>query len=90
MPTMRECDDAAVRMARIFIDTDAALAEAGDIVQPLQSGAISADRIAGTLYSLCRGEAAGRQSRDQVTLFKSVGSALEDVAAAGLAMRNLA
>lgn len=84
VPTMRECDDAAVQRARVFIDTDAALAEAGDIVQPLQTGAIAAGHIAGTLYDLCRGSAVGRQTDAQITLFKSVGSALEDLAAAAL------
>ncbi len=86
MPTMRECDDNAVRQARVFIDTGAALAEAGDIVQPLNDGVIGADHVAGTLFSLCRGEVQGRESADQFTLFKSVGSALEDLAAAALVM----
>ena len=86
MPTMREADDDAVRIARVFIDTEAALAEAGDLVQPLAAGVIHAGHIAGTLFSLCRGEAQGRESADQVTLFKSVGSALEDLAAAALVM----
>ncbi len=89
MPTMCEADADAVRMARVFIDTDAALAEAGDIVQPLKAGIISADHVAGTLYSLCRGEAQGRESAHQITLFKSVGTALEDLAAAGLVMRGV-
>lgn len=84
LPTMRECDDAAIRQARVFIDTDAALAEAGDIVQPLQAGVIARDHIAGTLFSLCRGEAQGRRSDSEFTVFKSVGSALEDLAAAAL------
>ena len=84
MPTMREADDDAVRMARVFIDTDAALAEAGDIVQPLAAGVIGQDAIAGTLFSLCRGEAQGRRDATEITLFKSVGSAIEDLAAASL------
>jgi ornithine cyclodeaminase/alanine dehydrogenase-like protein (mu-crystallin family) len=84
MPSMRESDDDAVRMARVFIDTDAALAEAGDIVQPLADGVILPDAIRGTLFSLCRGEAQGRQDDAEITLFKSVGSAIEDLAAAAL------
>ena len=84
MPTMREADDDAVRNARVFIDTDAALAEAGDIIQPLQSGVIAKSDIAGTLYSLCRGEVQGRRDATEKTLFKSVGSAIEDLAAAAL------
>lgn len=84
MPTMREADDEAVRRARVFIDTDAALAEAGDIVQPIASGVIAATDIRGTLFSLCRGEARGRGDAQEITLFKSVGSAIEDLAAAAL------
>jgi ornithine cyclodeaminase len=84
MPTMREADDDAARLCRVFIDTDAALAEAGDITQPLASGVIGADAIQGTLFSLCRGEVAGRRSDSEKTLFKSVGSAIEDLAAAAL------
>ncbi len=84
MPTMRECDDDAVRRSRVFVDTDAALAEGGDIIQPLQAGVIARDAIAGTLFSLCRGEVPGRRDASEITLFKSVGSAIEDLAAATL------
>ncbi|HEX9769720.1 MAG TPA: ornithine cyclodeaminase family protein [Kiloniellales bacterium] len=85
-PDMRECDDAAVRRARVFVDTRAgALAEAGDIVQPIESGALDPADIAGDLFELTRGERAGRRYYDQITLFKSVGTALEDLAAAELA-----
>ena len=90
MPTMREADTDAVRMARVYIDTDAALAEAGDIVQPLADGSIARSHIAGTLYTLCRGEVPGRENDSQITLFKSVGTALEDLAAAGLVMAGIA
>ena len=84
-PAMRETDDAAVRRARVFIDTDAALAEAGDLIDPIAHGALRREDVAGSLYSLCRGETAGRRDAQEITLFKSVGSALEDLAAAGLA-----
>ncbi len=85
-PDMRECDDAAVRRARVFVDTRAgALAEAGDIVQPIESGALDPADIAGDLFELTRGERAGRRYYDQITLFKAVGTALEDLAAAELA-----
>jgi ornithine cyclodeaminase len=85
-PDMREVDDAAIaRCALIVVDTRAgALAEAGDLVQPLARGVITPDRIAGDLAELLRGDCAGRTQRDQVTLFKSVGTALEDLAAAQL------
>lgn len=85
-PDMRESDDAAIRRARIFVDTrDGALAEAGDIVQAIESGVLDPDDVAGDLFDLTRGERAGRRFYDQITLFKSVGTALEDLAAAELA-----
>jgi alanine dehydrogenase len=85
-PDMRECDDAAIRRARVFVDTrEGALAEAGDIVQPIESGALDPADVAGDLFDLTRGERAGRRFYDQITLFKSVGTALEDLAAAELA-----
>lgn len=82
-PAMRESDDEAIRRARVYVDTRAgATKEAGDIVQALQSGALDEDAIAGDLFDLTRAAAKGRQSRDEITLFKSVGAALEDLAAA--------
>ena len=85
-PRMRESDDEAVKRAKIFLDTrSGALKEAGDIVQPLAAGTIQESDIAGDLFDLCRGKIGGRASADQITLFKSVGTALEDLAAATLA-----
>ncbi|MEI2385418.1 ornithine cyclodeaminase family protein [Breoghania sp. JC706] len=82
-PDLRESDDAAVTKARLFVDTRAgALSEAGDLVQPIAAGVISAEDIAADLSELCRGEKAGRRFYDQVTLFKSTGTAIEDLAAA--------
>ncbi len=82
-PQMRESDDAAVRRARLYVDTrDGALKEAGDIVQPMQAGLIGRADIVGDLFDLCRGDAPGRRSAEEITLFKSVGTALEDLAAA--------
>ncbi len=85
-PDMREVDDAAIaRCARIVVDTRAgALAEAGDLVQALARGVITRDRITGDLAALLRGDCVGRVHRDEITLFKSVGTALEDLAAAQL------
>jgi ornithine cyclodeaminase/alanine dehydrogenase-like protein (mu-crystallin family) len=88
-PQMREADDAAVQRARVYIDTEAALQEAGDIVQPLRSSALSREAIAGDLFGLARGQCSGRQSPAEITLFKSVGTALEDLAAAELAVTRL-
>lgn len=86
---MREIDDAAIaRCAPIIVDTRAgALAEAGDLVQPLASGVIGLERISGDLAELLRGDCAGRTRPDQITLFKSVGTALEDLAAAQMVLR---
>lgn len=82
-PAMREADDAAVRRARLFVDTRAgALAEAGDLVQPLRAGLIASGDIAGDLFDLCRDTVPGRRDAAEITLFKSVGTALEDLAAA--------
>jgi alanine dehydrogenase len=84
-PDMREADDAALQRARIVVDTYAgALAEAGDLVQPLARGVITREHIVGELAQLLRGEVHGRVAPGDVTLFKSVGTALEDLAAAVL------
>jgi ornithine cyclodeaminase len=81
-PGMRESDDDAIRRARVYVDTRAgATKEAGDIVQPLASGVLKAEDIVADLYELARGEKPGRGSADEITLFKSVGAAIEDLAA---------
>ena len=77
-PAMREADAAAVARASVFVDTKAALAEAGELA------GYDATHLRGTLATLCRG-GAGRASAAEVTLFKSVGAAIEDLAAAVLA-----
>jgi ornithine cyclodeaminase len=80
---MRETDDDVVRRARIFADTRAgAFGEAGDILMPLRAGVITESAVLGDLYDLTRGTVAGRQSRDEITFFKSVGASIEDLAAA--------
>jgi ornithine cyclodeaminase len=82
-PAMREADDETIRRARVYVDTRAgASREAGDITQPLAAGVLATDAIVGDLADLCRGGAAGRGSADEITLFKSVGTALEDLVAA--------
>ena len=88
-PDMREADDDAIVRARVYIDTEAALREAGDIVAPLRSGVLARESIRGDLFSLCRGECPGRRAAAEITLFKSVGSALEDLAAAQLAVSQI-
>ncbi|WP_159710281.1 bifunctional Delta(1)-pyrroline-2-carboxylate/Delta(1)-piperideine-2-carboxylate reductase [Geminicoccus flavidas] len=80
---MRESDDALMAMAAVFVDTrEGALAEAGDLLQAIDAGAFSADSIRGELRELVIGTVPGRRSADEVTLFKSVGAALEDLVAA--------
>jgi ornithine cyclodeaminase/alanine dehydrogenase-like protein (mu-crystallin family) len=81
-PTMRESDDDAIRSARVYVDTRAgATKEAGDIVQPLASGVLKAEDIVADLHELARDQKRGRETADEITLFKSVGAALEDLAA---------
>lgn len=83
-PEMREADDNCFRGARLFIDTEEALAKSGDLLGPIARGVISAADVAGTLADLARGSAAGRTTAAERTVFKSVGTALEDLAAAML------
>lgn len=89
-PKMREADNDAVKRARVYVDTRAgATREAGDIAIPLRRGILTKKGIRGDLFELCRGKAKGRTADKQITLFKSVGSAIEDLAAAMLVWRNL-
>ena len=88
-PDQREIETALVKRARVFVDSrTGALAEAGDLVLPIREGAIDASHIAGELGQLAAGAVAGRQSPGEVTLFKSLGMAVEDVAAAHLAYQR--
>ena len=90
-PERRESDDEAVRRARVYVDTRAgATKEGGDVVQPLKSGVLRLEDIRGDLLELARGQAKGRASAEEITLFKSVGTALEDLAAAELAVERSA
>ena len=84
-PEMRETDDDAMRIADVYVDTDTALTESGDLLGPLSSGVIRHTDILGNLSDLCRGNVEGRSSNQAITLFKAVGTALEDLAAASLA-----
>ena len=84
-PDAREADDVTIAKASIYVDVrEAALAEAGDLLDPIAAGVISEDDVKGDLADLCRGEVAGRRSDEEITLFKSVGTALEDLVAAKL------
>jgi ornithine cyclodeaminase/alanine dehydrogenase-like protein (mu-crystallin family) len=88
-PAMRESDDACFAGARVFVDTEEALAKAGDLLEPIRSGAFQAADLQATLAQLCHSEKPGRMSGDERTVFKSVGNALEDLAAAELAHAQL-
>ena len=79
---MRETDDASLRRARVFIDTKAALKECGDVAVALRDGTITETAVCGDLAGLVRGVAEGRSGPSDVTLFKSIGAAIEDLAAA--------
>jgi ornithine cyclodeaminase/alanine dehydrogenase-like protein (mu-crystallin family) len=87
--TMREADDLALTRSRIFIDTPAALTEGGDVAQALASGALARSDVVADLAALARG-APGRGDQGEITLFKSVGAAVEDLTAAALVWRRLA
>ena len=88
-PSMREVDDDVVKMATCFYDTPQGIYEAGDLAIPIQSGLISEGDLAGNLSDLTSERCMGRTSEDEITLFKSVGHAIEDLMAAKLAYERL-
>lgn len=82
-PVMRETDGEVVARARVFVDTrDGALSEAGDLLQARDEGKFDFANVQGDLFDLCRGTVKGRMSPGEITLFKSCGTALEDLATA--------
>jgi ornithine cyclodeaminase len=86
---MREADDVALKRARVFVDTEAAMSEGGDVALGLKAGAITRADVTGDLAALVRG-APGRLAADEITLFKSVGASIEDLAAAMLVWKRAA
>jgi ornithine cyclodeaminase len=85
-PGDREADTEALRRARVVVDTyDGALAGAGDVLIPIREGAFDRTHISAELAQVLMGARPGRASDDEITIFKSVGWALEDLAAARLA-----
>jgi ornithine cyclodeaminase/alanine dehydrogenase-like protein (mu-crystallin family) len=83
LPTTRELDTDAVRRARVFVDRrESALNEAGDLLIPMREGVISAQHIVGEIGELLSGPDSGRENGDEITLFKSLGLAIEDLACA--------
>ncbi|ANB73636.1 MULTISPECIES: bifunctional Delta(1)-pyrroline-2-carboxylate/Delta(1)-piperideine-2-carboxylate reductase [Paraburkholderia] len=85
-PTMRESDNDCYVGTSVFIDTDEALAKAGDLLEPIKAGVFQKEAVCARLEQLCRKEHPGRKANDEITLFKAVGTALEDLAAACTAM----
>ncbi|OAY30325.1 protein SAR DEFICIENT 4 [Manihot esculenta] len=81
--TMRECDDEAIKRGRVYVDNEAALVEAGEIVGALERGVIEKKDV-GYLGELIKGDEAGRRDSQEITVFKSVGSAIVDMLAAQL------
>ena len=84
-PAMREADDACFASASLFVDTDEALVKAGDLLSPMSHGVFRAVDVQARLADLCQGRHPGRRDAAERTVFKSVGTALEDLAAAVLA-----
>jgi ornithine cyclodeaminase len=88
-PEMQEVPPETVKRAALFIDSrPAALSEAGDIIQPINDGQITKEHIQAELGEIVLGIESGRTSTDQITFFKSVGNAVQDAAAAQLALEN--
>ena len=81
-PAMREADDDCFVGASLFVDTEEAFEKSGDLLGPMQRGVLRASDLCGTLATLSRGEAPGRRTAAERTVFKAVGTALEDLAAA--------
>mgnify|MGYP000336091300 FL=1 len=80
---MREADDKTISKASVYLDTfQGGLKESGDIVIPLQNGTLKKEDIKADLFQLCSNQKTGRKNQEEITLFKSVGHALEDLAAA--------
>ncbi|XP_027367941.1 protein SAR DEFICIENT 4 [Abrus precatorius] len=82
--SMKECDDEALRRGTVFVDNEAALVEAGELVGAFERGVIKKDEIGGNLVELVRGDKVGRSSSEEITVFKSVGSAVVDMLTAQL------
>lgn len=89
-PEMRESDDDCITRARLFCDTrGGALKEGGDLVQPIGAGLIAESRIEADLFDLARGTVSLVRQAEDITLYKSTGGAIFDLAAAGLVAQAL-
>lgn len=81
-PNMRESDDEAIRKSMVYIDTFSGINESGDMAIPIEKGLLKEKDIKADLFGLCLGQKKGRKNAAEITLFKSVGHALEDLVAA--------
>lgn len=81
-PDMRESDDAMFADTSVFIDTSEALDKAGDLLSPIAAGVLQRDQVKADLETLCQGKHQGRTHEDEITVYKAVGTAIEDLAAA--------
>lgn len=88
-PNVRELDDATMRQARVFVDLpDEAMKEAGDILIPLSNGTLKKNPIVGGLGDLLTGKVPGRTNEEEITVFKSVGAAMEDIIVASALLKK--
>ncbi|WP_462254381.1 bifunctional Delta(1)-pyrroline-2-carboxylate/Delta(1)-piperideine-2-carboxylate reductase [Ekhidna sp.] len=88
-PDMRETDDQVMQRSNIYVDSiSTAPKESGDLTIPIANKVISVQEINGDLFQLCKSEINGRQSKEEITVFKSVGHALEDLVAAQLIVQQ--
>lgn len=88
-PTMQEADPACFARSSVFVDTEEALAKPGCVLRAVEAGRFKPGAVRGTLAQLARGERPGRQQAAEITLFKSVGTALEDLAAAEIVLAGI-
>lgn len=90
LPDMREADDDLIRKSKVFVDTvEGAATESGDLAIPIANGVIDKSDIVSDLFGLCRIQRQWRSSDDDITCFKSVGHALEDLTSAALVYETL-
>jgi ornithine cyclodeaminase len=88
-PAMQELPPETVARAIVVVDqVEAALAEAGDLIKPLEAGLFGREHVSRELGQLVAGSASGRESNDEITLFKSVGNAVQDVTVARRAVER--
>lgn len=88
-PVMQELSPALIGKARLFVDTlEGAMRESGDILRAIEAGTLGNEPELVRLCDVVAGTAPGRRSRDEITVFKSLGMAIEDIACASVAVRR--